>query len=449
MRLIDGRRSSCHYDTNLISKPHLTVVVGAGASVELGMPSTDALTKRLWSALDSIHFRVATPQPPVRPLRELLDKHFEPANFEHVLHALETLHSWKTSSSPETTPDFRIVEELLASGLRNELTGLVADDYWLDAATRCLFRVLHEEIVLGTAKALSNDKWPRFAAFWQQLAATFDLHVVTLNYDPLVEHALGWTAHEQGFVPIDGESIARFDGFQAVPRLIHLHGNVAFGYRRLNMSRPDFKDRPHELYLHRSPSEAQDSWGIRSQPHNQSGRFTIVGPLITGMEKTSKLLVEPYATYQRHASNLLATHPRALVIGYSFGDDHITTLIEKMGRIHNAKRRVAIVDFVSPKPDRNDEWGDVWGGMRSMWGIDLHRRDFMNAVLRLSAEDDPLNEFSSREVWSSKDGCFCVHLCGLHRVAEHHVADLINFLAGSEHKLAGADLSCCMPAHPS
>jgi hypothetical protein len=401
-------------------------VVGAGGSLEVGVPSVAALTEKVWDALDRIQLRVAVPrsEPAARVLRRLLDEHFKPANFEHVLHALEALDSMRTSSSPGTVPRFRIVEAALAGGIRIDLAGIIADDLWVDAAARQLFEVLHDEIVAGTNSAAASPRWPAFAALWQQLESAFDLHVVTLNYDQLVEGALGWSAHEQGFAPVTGESVQRFDAYQRPPRLIHLHGNVSFGYRggSADVNRFRFEDGWHDLYMHPSPATARASWGRRSQPSSQAGRHTIIGPLITGMEKTSKLLIEPYATYQRHAGNLVADHPRVLVVGYGFGDPHITTLINKIGRIHGPNRRVALVDF-TPGEDGDDEWR----GMTVVWGSE--RLELQRSVYLLAAEESPLDVFSSREVWTSRDGRFRVHLCGFTRVATHHAANLIAFLS--------------------
>jgi len=146
------------------------------------------------------------------------------------------------------------------------------------------------------------------------------------------------------------------------------------------------------------------------------------------MEKAAQLLIEPYPTYQRHAGNMLATHPRTLIVGYGFGDQHITTLIGKFDRIHSTKRKVAIIDFVSPKTEDDREWHDVWGGMRRMWGSDHRRHEMMCTIFQLSAEDDPLDEFSYRESWTSHDGRLRVHRCGLDRVATHHADDLVDFL---------------------
>jgi hypothetical protein len=252
----------------------------------------------------------------------------------------------------------------------------------------------------------------------------FDLHVVTLNYDQLIEQALGWSAREQGFSPITGEAVERFDAYQVPPHLIHLHGNISFGYRSgtADVNRFRFEDGWHDLYLHPSPQDARASWGRRSQPSSQSGRHTIIGPLITGMEKTSKLLIEPYAANHRHLGNLLASHPRVLVVGYGFADPHITSLLDRIVRIHGANRRVALIDFTP------DDHGDDWGGMvKNNWSST--HRELQESIYLLASQADPLDEFSSRQSWTSSDDRFRVHLCGFAHVARHHANDLSSFLA--------------------
>lgn len=404
-------------------KPHLTVVLGAGASVGLGVPSTGDLTTKLWAALDQIkgtQSLLPWDESPSRVLRACLDAEYTGANFELVLHALEALHSLNTTWSPGTAPAFRVVEGVLAGGPRGNLRDVFADRRWIDAATRRLFEVIHEEISRASATVTTKPAWADVAPFLRQLDATFDLHVVTLNYDDIVEQALGWGGTEQGFARIAGQTVEHFVAYRAPPRLIHLHGSLTFGYGTVGSSGP-----MHEVYLHPTPQSARDSLAIiRSQPNSQSGRHTIVGPIITGMQKADKLQAEPYETYYRHAGNLLAMHPRLLVAGFGFGDRHISSLIGKMRRVHGADRRVVIVDFDSGHGHDDGEWG----GMSKCWGSTRSRDEIRSTIQELAGERDPFGEFTYWRSWTSDDDRLRVHLCGLNDIASNYAADVIAFL---------------------
>jgi NAD-dependent SIR2 family protein deacetylase len=406
-------------------KPQLTVVLGAGASIELGVPSTETLTKRVWSALEQIkgsNERFPWDEHPSARLRSILERAYNPATFEHVVHALEAIYSlsesWKARHG--------IVEGVLTGGPLGELTSAFSDPMWLHQASEEVFRVLHAEVDAASRKAENDSNWVAFVSLLKQLESAFDLHVVTLNYDDLVERALGWGAAEQGFRVSPGQAAAEFIAFDKAPRLMHLHGGLNFGYSKDERNPRDFGS--HELFWFRTSSEARESWErmSRTQPNSQALRHTIVGPFITGMQKADKLQIEPYETMGRHMGNLLATHPRLLVVGFGFGDHHVNSLIYKMKRIHQGKRRVAIIDYESPKT--------IWRGTEATWV--KARRGLKQALDTLANESEtPLDEFQCQgpndsvvETWTSIDDRLLVHLCGLTKVATHYAADLVAFL---------------------
>jgi hypothetical protein len=408
----------------MIDQPHLTVVLGAGTSIGLGVPSTTGLTEKVWSALAKIegqNERFPWDKHPSAHLRETLERAYRPTTFEHVVHALEAIYSLNASWKQRQG----IVEGVLTGGPVGELTSVFSDPSWLPQASEQVFRVLHEEVDAASRSATGNPNWEAFVSLLKQLDAAFDLHVVTLNYDDLVERALGWGGDEQGFKVVPGQTAAEFMAFDKAPRLMHLHGSVNLGYSREERNPRDFGF--HELFWFRTPSEARESWDrmSRSQPSSQALRHTIVGPFITGMQKADKLQTEPYETLGRHVGDLLAAHPRLLVAGFGFGDHHMNSLIYKMKRIHQGQRRVAIVDFESPHT--------TWRGVHATWN--KSRMGLQQALYTLSDEQNPLDEFAYQthggsvvDVWTSKDDRLRVHLCGLNEVATNHAADLVQFL---------------------
>jgi len=404
-------------------KPHLTVVLGAGASIELGVPSTTDLTKKVWSALEKVegrNERFPWDKHPSVYLREALERAYAPTTFEHIVHALEAAsslnNSWKGRHG--------IVEGVLTGGPLGELTSVFSDPVWLERASEQVFRVLHHEVDAASQSAADRSQWGAFARLLKQLNAAFDLHIMTLNYDDLVERALDWGGAEQGFNVVRGQAAAEFVAFDKPPRLMHLHGGVNLGYSKDEKDPRDFNF--HELFWFRTSSEARESWEqmSRSQSSSQALRHTIIGPFITGMQKADKLQIEPYETLGRHVANLLAAHPRLLVAGFGFGDHHVNSLIYKMKRIHQGHRRVAIVDFERP--------GTAWQGIHATWKN--KRLGLQHALNILSDQHEPLDEFACNgqrsvvDAWTSMDSRLRLHLCGVNKVATNHAADLVEFL---------------------
>ncbi|MCZ6688557.1 MAG: SIR2 family protein [Planctomycetota bacterium] len=353
------------------SKPPLVVLLAGGASVAVGGPSTPSLTDAVWKAL-----REATePEQPalwgrnlpgeisrVELLEGALNETFsKPCNFEQILHGLESMSSlesaWRIRREPHWSDKvirpIMHVEGLLTGGPRGGLERCF-NRYWLYAMTNALFGTIHQDIQAFNGSLPTHRDWPTVKEFVSQLNHEFDAYFITINYDSLIEKALDWDDAAQGFVAIPDEGVSRFDGHRDPLRLMHLHGSVAFGYRPISANadgkaetdpnRFRYEDLFKDLYWHPSPDNAIKTWIGMSPDYNQAGRLLSAGPVITGLQKTEKLLVEPYLSYMRHSAGLLARTPRLLVIGYGFGDYHINALLTRMTKWHGKARRIVVVD---------------------------------------------------------------------------------------------------------
>src|SRR5262249_45067777 len=114
-------------------------------------------------------------------------------------------------------------EDVLGSAALSVVQGV------LDAELRRIF-------VEASRQIMSHPNWSRVALFWQGLADRFDLCLATLNYDTILEKALGIGPEGQGFRRSTGHPFYRLDRhlLHEAPRLLHLHGSIAFG--RCNQS---------------------------------------------------------------------------------------------------------------------------------------------------------------------------------------------------------------------
>jgi hypothetical protein len=258
----------------------LTVLVGAGASVQLGVPNTTDATRQLVEGEPGDDDRRLTREE-LRMLQQMLNVLGQWAprsnpNFEHLLHCLEVVitmqHAWRAAGSGH----LRNMFSLVTGGPRAELLplfeGIIATN-----AVSYFFDRLHSIFSGHNPKQDLPAEWNHYQGFWGALAGTYRLDIATTNYDDLVEIAL--PELNQGFQSVPGESTKRFSPHvlrKPENRLVHLHGSIHWGYRSgaTDGNRFAFQDSWHDLYWHDDPVAAQRSWGWRSNQTSQSGCLT-------------------------------------------------------------------------------------------------------------------------------------------------------------------------------
>lgn len=376
----------------LAPRPRLLLYLAAGASLDLGISST-------WALTTSVLARLANPSgfgdPSVaaahqKAIHDAAQRTYGSPNFEHILHCLEALTGLIRSQDPNTTPSYRLIEAELCDGLHKSLPSPISGN-WLIAAHWEFFQTIYDEVLQTTQAAPLQPRWPEFRDFLARLNREFDMHIVTTNYDTLVESALGWGAAEQGFTPVSGESILRFTGQASLPKLLHMHGSLAFGYRDIMSSDPNrflYEDDHEDLHLHPNPASAVATWFGRSTQNSMAGRSTIAGPIITGLQKPDKLLPEPYSSYYRQFQELASSTPRVMVVGYGFGDQHVNAVMSRLTRWHGAQRRIVLVDHCKP-----DDWIPASG-----WPV--ARLPLYRTVAKLAEQNDALDQLAWPDPWA-------------------------------------------------
>jgi hypothetical protein len=267
-----------------------------------------------------------------------------PANFEHLLHALEALVTLERSWRPGAADAGRTIWSVLAGGPRSDLLPLFREGVAASAVFRFLDQ-LHPVFAAPRPWDDRPDAWAAYSKLWTRLSETFDLDVVTTNYDAMIERAL--PTIRNGFVNIDSEAAQRFSPSEyarAEHRLAYVHGSIHFGYRREgDPNRFVFEDSWHDLYRYDDPAKAQSTWGIRSHPTAMSGEELVVGPLLTGFQKPDKVLaIDPFHSYYVAFANSLRLNPRLLVLGYGFGDPHINGVISRLTKLHGTNRNLSM-----------------------------------------------------------------------------------------------------------
>lgn len=396
----------------------VTGLIAAGAVIDLGAPSTKAITTAVRARKQR-----RTDGSEVNFLEQVADavdaragKQFV-ANFEDYLHAVETLQSLSWARDPKTPwPSVPVVAAFDPK----------LDDRWFD---RGLLLQAEQDLIDEVAGVILNYMrgfdpvaHPWFTDFWQRAVAKAHWDLATTNYDDSVERCLPRGTWQDGFVPLD-PGVNRFDPQVlwggGLSRLLHLHGSVHYGYPRFaNPNRFVFEDDHEDLYKFDDPAEARKTWFGRSTNKAQSRDYATAGPIITGLRKTDKTMYYPYDCFQAGFQEAVRTSPRLFVAGYSFGDQHLNRVLQRMTRLHGRNRRIVLVTYF-PNPDR-------WCHDPSVMDWPDNHETF-EFIAKSFCEADPFpNSFHNPLV--SKDGTTQVYLQGMREALQNHGQAIIDFL---------------------
>ena len=170
---------------------------------------------------------------------------------------------------------------------------------------------------------------PMLKAFFDQLRGAFDLTVLTLNYDDLIDRTGEWY---DGFnEPVAPNRFGTFDfsGFpkQSIERpavLLHLHGSVKFNL-------PPWRLQNGDIVRHLEPVR-----GLGSTPYPLGGIAQPI-PIVAGDGKDQWMTraCVPFGYYYNAFVNAAQACPRLLVAGYGAGDLHVNSwLNEEYPRVH-------------------------------------------------------------------------------------------------------------------
>ncbi|MBE0541974.1 MAG: SIR2 family protein [Verrucomicrobia bacterium] len=394
----------------------VTAFIGAGAALNIGGPTTNALTNAIklrqqWDGVPNSKVKV----PAIQQIADALDQHFAPesANFEDVFHAVESLISLRAGGTAKAfKPAIGAFVKPTAAANHSNTTLIQAGDHIIDEVANHIVSYVN-----GFAPHAAHQ-W--FSRFWQEATSRCPWDIATLNYDNCIEQSLGTSVWEDGYALLD-PGICRFDPSQIVnstrTRMLHLHGSVFYGYPRFTTpNRFLFEDHHEDLYRFDSHVDARRNWFGRSRNQAQSGERATAGPIITGQRKPDKLLGLPYSTYQAVFHDALLKNPRLLIVGYSFGDLHFNHLLSRITRIHNDNRRVVVVDHVRPEMRAPNWIPNAW----PPFVIGRHLTTLSRGTLPVDGH--------YANPWVSGDERCRVYLEGFQDAAQNHGTDIINFL---------------------
>ncbi|MGE8037964.1 SIR2 family protein [Lysinibacillus sp. NPDC093692] len=395
----------------------ITCLLGAGAALEIGGPTSIGLTKEIIS--ESFY---------LQKLSLILDDYYgkDNYNFEDLLHLIETFLSYQHNKAA-----VKKYKPVLGAFI-NMMSLLNFEDVM--AARRTIYTKIWDAIDSYNNDILTNNNKSWYVDFWSRLNNNGNfLDIITLNYDNTIQCSLN-EQYSDGFIKVNDtfskislDELYRDD----LSKVINLHGSILFGDYSGNSSETAnlyvFEDDFHELYKYSNYKVAREKFFYTAKTSHvtQSGEVAEITPIITGLRKADKLIVSPYNAYHHYFYDAIRKNSGLLIVGYSFGDSHVNNIIEKITALHGEKRKVVVITYLTPSqrepwyPDHSimmEEKG--WLTTEALFFYSKAAKDYY-----------PFGEkFEYNNPIKSKDGRLMIFLEGFKQAVENHGDEIIEFL---------------------
>jgi len=335
-------------------KQRVLVLMGAGASVGFGAPSTACLTKSIEERIladrlakeykaDYAWFKIKSEL--TKYYREESHPYYDYqniVNFEHIYHCAHELVSTFELTLPNAVgygPDnLRYPRGPVAVKYRPVLVPFIERR---TNTTKQSLQVLIQHIVdsiqekISTACKNPKENLDLLRKFIEKLQENYITRIYTTNYDNFILQAspdlyTGFSInHESGSKRFDRQGFwAHFNQ----DSVFHLHGSVHINFGIRSASDPDFGS----FCWYDSLDEALTHRGRTSDMRNMDGGSTVRTPIITGLNKISPLQQMPFSYYHSCLSCDAMAADIIYVIGYGLNDLHINTWL-KEARWRNPK----------------------------------------------------------------------------------------------------------------
>lgn len=292
-----------------------TVLLGAGAMIPYGGPSTTELTQRLLDNKECNSF-----------FNSVYNRTKKKANFEFLLSSIENLLDWKLANDDNNS-------KLLTSNI------LLEPIYEYKYRSKWdLWKIYKEAIndIIERIKDYDNcnsfdvDKYKNLVDCISNEKQRSSIKIYSLNYDRLIPRIA--SKHGINFYEGFGNNGYEYDLRKIATHpstFFNLHGSI---YTSL-VSGDVFKiiDTPIELeYLQK----------INGGNPDEDKLFL---PIIAGYSKSQRIMSEPFNLGIAAFMNDCNTCSRLVIVGYSFGDPYINSILKRFIRFDSTE--IIIIDY--------------------------------------------------------------------------------------------------------
>jgi SIR2-like domain len=336
----------------------LLVILGAGSSIPVGMPSVSNLDTKMfawsgaWSPAPGLENYYRAIWAGVEQYYNVSLDSIKPSpNFEKVLGEMIGLAHWMTPSplgnalrqliSPTGAPigmQFREGRYAATVDIDDQLTHLLIE------------LAKHMRELCRDGAVVQQAKFTDYKALFDGLRKRFELGVFNLNYDNAALTALPGAFNGFG-------SNGRFDAAQVHGRadwnfVYHLHGSVHHNLEHPFGNRIDWLADLNGSFF--------DGHIASSRDMRSDNRLFPKTSLIAGGFKLDQLLAEPFQSFYAALIRRVYEADAILMGGYGFGDTHVNRALQnRLGTI-GARPPVMVLTRTTdhmPMEFRNDEWG--------------------------------------------------------------------------------------------
>lgn len=355
----------------------VTALVGAGAALEIvpkdsgiTIPSTANITKEVLKKYNTVNgagtvvidiYKHLCKNRILSPLPLFSDESYRIMHFEVIFQIMEILHSYDKVWFFDSTPyDGKGKIEHFRYDLFPEIAGFVKSTFrhdpkelnqCLEEYIRRIMNIVNQyDDYFRTHINSPECRW--YKNFWSTRKLKWD--VFNLNYDTTIEQCI---PYEDGFVMLPASDIRRMDMKRLMDNksqkstINHIHGCIVYGnddlsteeYREKIMGKYDVTD----FFKYKDYVSTPKHWWSDDVAQNRHSHVPV--PLITGLDKTDKIVGLPFSAYRQNFEKQILENNALLIVGYSYGDAYINSMLERMRQIHGDKQRIVLIDY----------WGDV------------------------------------------------------------------------------------------
>jgi NAD-dependent SIR2 family protein deacetylase len=342
-------------------KKKLLITVGAGASIEFGMPSV-ATVDSLFDTHAGKEFSLSS-EPTTnlyRYCRDTINGYYsksskpalaKTANFEEVLYQLNLLCPYLSDKSHKHGSNALLSASALPDVLHFGKNAVADADILRHLSSSSLDMLVNHFI--GQCALATHQKAAEIAQlkkFLDALSDEFDIGIITLNYDNMFTQAR--PSLYTGFDPISGQFDPR--GVFSRPGwefIYHLHGSIHFNMNGRSRGM-------HEISweAHPATSSSTSSFGRNTQDSMEGTDFP-TSTIIAGYGKTQQMLRQPFRTYYSQANRLIHQADSLLFLGYGFSDLHLNAIFSE---VDSQRVPSVLVDWApndqDSLPHRFDDW---------------------------------------------------------------------------------------------
>ncbi|MEP9400573.1 SIR2 family protein [Sphingomonas silueang] len=366
------------------------MLVGAGASLDYGAPSTRTLTRQIRNAVLSDHWmRLSGGGEAYAEISATLADYYhggeDAVNFEQIYHcAHELIYARPPSAGAVDT-------------FRPALSPFVAAK--VDLGERALVSLIGfmEDTIFETmtsASARPTASLVPLARFIANIRADWVTRIYTTNYDDFILQSSPdlFTGFPEG----GARQPRRFDGrcFWAGERrdcVFHLHGGVHMGFHN-----GDANSRIGDLFWYDDREEAQLNASYMGSGHRRlDGSQVHRSAIVTGLDKLSRLQNAPMSYYYTSFARDALAADVIYIVGYGLGDVHLNNWLHQ-ARAGSPRPPLVFIDYWREGFARSSAFNENDHRLLEMW----HE-------LRMPLGYQPGQDDHSHDGWTLDGGATC------------------------------------------